>query len=218
MRNTAHIRPRTYVALRPLRRRGGQPGNQNALKHGRRTKEARARRREIHLLLAEIYWALEVVRPFLKRRRRRKSRARDLTSSRTPPLAAIARKAHGVAVGAVSPPGGHKRIGVKTALRLAPITGKSAPGGALGRASLSAALGPQPRAPPTVRAGSRRRALLYLSSLPRRNMVPRSRAQLRMASPRCLTPSGSASIGRTESTMALKLRSRPSFISGYGMM
>ena len=43
------------------RRRGGQPGNLNALKHGRYTAEAKARRRYVRELLREARATIRLV-------------------------------------------------------------------------------------------------------------------------------------------------------------
>ena len=48
---------------------GGQPGNRNAVRTGRHTREARALRREIWLLLCEIEWALAVTQRFRTKHR-----------------------------------------------------------------------------------------------------------------------------------------------------
>ncbi len=53
---------RAYVPPHRRRKRGGQPGNRNALKQGHFTRAARARRRTVHDLLAEIRFALAIAR------------------------------------------------------------------------------------------------------------------------------------------------------------
>ena len=53
----------------PIRRRGGQPGNSNALKHGRRTAQMTALRAEVRFAvgkakaLAAAAWSLDPPRP-----------------------------------------------------------------------------------------------------------------------------------------------------------
>jgi hypothetical protein len=57
---------RPYIRLSDRRRRGGQPGNKNAYKIGFYTARARAKRREIWLLLQEIRWVLAAAQPFVE--------------------------------------------------------------------------------------------------------------------------------------------------------
>ncbi|MFZ1990457.1 MAG: hypothetical protein WAW96_11885 [Alphaproteobacteria bacterium] len=73
---------RAYLAerARPKRKRGGQPGNLNALKHGARTTVAIALERELSTLLGEVRFALKIAKPFIRKRKGRpksKNRANE---------------------------------------------------------------------------------------------------------------------------------------------
>jgi hypothetical protein len=51
-------RARPYIAPALRRKRGGQPGNVNAFKHGGTTQRARAQLRQVRLLIAECRLAV----------------------------------------------------------------------------------------------------------------------------------------------------------------
>jgi hypothetical protein len=53
------------------RKRGGQPGNENALKSGLHTGAARAQRRALSALHGEIVRALDLAKPFMRKRNRK---------------------------------------------------------------------------------------------------------------------------------------------------
>jgi len=59
-----------YLPPHKRRRRGGQPGNRNALKRGKFTQPARARRRKVATLLAEIRWTIAACQHLTGRRRK----------------------------------------------------------------------------------------------------------------------------------------------------
>jgi hypothetical protein len=66
---------RLFLARRagqaPKRRRGAQPGNRNALRHGKRAAAAIERARELSALLADVKKAIACAKPFIGRQERR---------------------------------------------------------------------------------------------------------------------------------------------------
>lgn len=61
----------------PRRSRGGQPGNRNAVTHGRRTAEARAGRAEDRAMMREVRDLCDVVNDLWRAHRARQKRERD---------------------------------------------------------------------------------------------------------------------------------------------
>lgn len=70
---------------RPKRKRGGQPGNLNALRHGGRSRWARARDGELSALLAEAKCAVRHAKRFVHQRKNRRPRALAQTNARVFP-------------------------------------------------------------------------------------------------------------------------------------